>query len=129
MSTCGGPATRHLLPRGLSSGAWFGDTTFSGGAMLDAATFSGDAWFDGARFEAGAELESATVTDAAAGWRIEPSGGTAGRFVRPSAPINGPEHLPPQIGRALVAIAEDLADLGLNGADRARLDVCLTVFR
>ncbi|MEV3925858.1 pentapeptide repeat-containing protein [Actinomadura coerulea] len=69
--------------------------TLAGYARFDGATFSGEARFDEARFEDRVVLESATVAICAAGhvpppgWRIEPSEGDAGCFIRASGPASG----------------------------------------
>ncbi|WP_205718370.1 pentapeptide repeat-containing protein [Actinomadura sp. WMMA1423] len=84
----------------FSGVAWFGEATFSGSARFGEVTFSGAAKFGEATFSGvvelgeaafsseGVDLEAAMVTDTGLGhqvpdgWRIGPTEGTQGRFVR-----------------------------------------------
>ncbi|MER6816328.1 pentapeptide repeat-containing protein [Spirillospora sp. NPDC000708] len=80
----------------FSGEAWFEEATFSGDAQFVRAAFSGRAQFGRARFEARVAMTTATVADTAGGhvpplgWRIEPSQGGEGRFVRDPDPASGP---------------------------------------
>ncbi|WP_192808534.1 pentapeptide repeat-containing protein [Actinomadura montaniterrae] len=93
----------------FSRAAWFRKATFSGTVTFDGATFSRNAWSSGlgammssdaavfgeAHSEVGVDMDWATVANVTGGhnpppgWRIEPSEGSAGLFVRDPAPATG----------------------------------------
>ncbi|MER6816329.1 pentapeptide repeat-containing protein [Spirillospora sp. NPDC000708] len=80
----------------FSGDAVFGGAAFTKDAKFPKAAFSAKAVFEGASFLVVADMTSATVAEVAGGhvsppgWRVEPSEGSAGRFVRNPAPASGP---------------------------------------